>query len=264
MNRHFGWRIKGIGKAQRLLTKDFVFNYLKNSNTKLYYNKDVTGSYDCLLAGYSNEPETHLFLKKVIPHLSECHFVDVGASIGEFVVGVSLYSNVRHIYAFEPRKECVVALEKTVKLNNEEDRVSVLPYILSEKEGEVILHNNPGGTSSGIYGNGDDSYPVKAVTLDSCLPGKLINPIILVDVEGAEPLVLKGGINFIQNNAPLIIFEYNQTSKKHFKLTDIKNIVGKHYCIYRIKGNGDLDQDFENSWNCVAIPVGSHFEKILL
>jgi FkbM family methyltransferase len=230
----------------------------------MYYNKDVVGSYDCLLAGYSNEPETHLFLKKVIPHLSECAFVDVGASIGEFVIGVSLYENVRHIYAVEPRKECVVALEKTVELNNEDNRVSVLPYILSEKEGEVILYNNTGGSSSGIYGSGNDSYIVKAVTLDYILPEKLINPIILIDVEGAEPLVLKGGVDFIKKNAPLIIFEYNQVSKKYFNLTDIENIVGKHYRIYRIKGNGDLDQDFENSWNCVAIPVGSHFETILL
>jgi hypothetical protein len=46
-------------------------------------------------------------------------------------------------------------------------------------------------------------------------------------------------------------------------LQDIEDIIGTQYAIYRIKGNGDLDKDFENSWNCVAIPKDSPFEKYL-
>lgn len=223
----------------------------------------MIGSYDCLLAGHSNEPETPLFLQRIVPNLPECNFIEVGASIGEFVVEMSCYDNVKHIYAFEPRKECVDALKKTVALNKDEDRVDILPYIVADKQSQIILHNNPGGTSSGIYGEGSDCYSVDSVTLDSILPLHMKNPIMLVDVEGAEPLVLRGGKTFIQNNSPLIIFEYNHTSKEHFNLDDIYDIIGKEYDFYRLGGDASLDFDFSNSWNCVAIPKNSTFSTLL-
>lgn len=260
--------IPGMGYVQNFLKKDFILSYREGgvnyTNKYLYYNKNVIGSYDCLLAGHSNEPETPLFLQRIVPNLPECTFVEVGASIGEFVVEMSCYDNVKHIYAFEPRKECVKALKKTVELNGDKDRVDILPYIVADTESQMTLHNNPGGTSSGIYGEGDDFYSVESVTLDNALPLVMENTIMLVDVEGAEPVVLKGGKKFIQANYPLIIFEYNQVSKKHFNIDDIYSIIGNEYSIYRIKGDATLDRDFSNSWNCVAIPKNSNYEEILL
>lgn len=130
------------------------------------------------------------------------------------------------------------------------------------------MHLNAGGTSSGIYSLKDNmkqnTVEVNTVLLDTTLPEILKNSIILIDVEGAEPLVLRGGASFIKRNNPLIIFEYNQTSKKYFHLNDIQEILGKSYSIYRLKNDGDLDQDFSNSWNCVAIPEDSVFEDILM
>ena len=96
------------------------------------------------------------------------------------------------------------------------------------------------------------------------LPKILENCIILVDVEGAEPLVLNSGIEFIKNNQPLIVFEYNLTSKKYFDLKTIQSIIGESYVIYRLKRDGTLDQDFTNFWNCVAIPNNTEFFKILV
>ncbi|MCC8144970.1 MAG: hypothetical protein LIO93_00725, partial [Bacteroidales bacterium] len=77
-------------------------------------------------------------------------------------------------------------------------------------------------------------------------------------------LVLKGGINFIKRNMPLIIFEYNNTSKKYFNLNDISNLLGKNYSFYKIKQDASLDKDLSNTWNVVAIPSNSNFEDILL
>jgi hypothetical protein len=77
---------------------------------------------------------------------------------------------------------------------------------------------------------------------------------MLIDVEGAEPLVLNSGKEFITKNHPLIVFEFNLVSKNHFDLERVRTIVGDSYVIYRIKGDGTLDQDFTNYWNCVAVP----------
>ena len=107
------------------------------------------------------------------------------------------------------------------------------------------------------------SIEVKTITLDQALPATLSNPIFLIDVEGAEPLVLMGGGNFVKLNKPLIIFEYNLTSKQHYRLEEIIDILGKEYDIYRLKNNGNLDSDFNNSNNCVAIPHNTFFSTIL-
>lgn len=259
--QYAGISLHGLGYVQRFLKKPFYFIY---KNKKVYYHPAIEGSYDLMLIGKSNEPETPLFFKKVIPQLSSCNFIDVGASVGEMIIDVSRYDNVRSIYAFEPRKLCCDALVKTLDANKE-TRVKVFQNIVSMSDGEIEIFDNPGGTSSGIYNAGaKDSTKVKSVKLDSSLPDKLDNTIILVDVEGAEPLVLESGKTFIENNKPLIIFEYNNTSKQHFNLNDIANIVGENYSFHRLKADASFDENFENSWNVLAIPSNSIFSQILV
>ena len=43
----------------------------------------------------------------------------------------------------------------------------------------------------------------KTITLDNALPHTLPNTVVLIDVEGAEPLVMKGAAGFIRENKPL-------------------------------------------------------------
>jgi hypothetical protein len=129
LNKLIGLRIRGLGYVQRFLTKPFIINAF---DKKMFYTPDVEGSYDYLMIGKSNEPETHLFLNKMCP-----------------------------------------------------------------------------------------------------------------------------------KNHPLVIFVYNNKSKKHFKLKDIQALLGDPYSIYSLKGDGSLDQDFSNSWNCVAVPRATRFEEII-
>ena len=207
-------------------------------------------------------------MDKVLQKLPIANFIDVGASVGEFVFGVSRYKNVQHIYAFEPRPDCAEVLRKNAKLNKEE-RIAIFENALDNiGGGELVIHLNAGGSSSGIYSLQNkfqsNTVEVKTMTLDMTLPVILQNTVLLIDVEGAEPLVLEGGRTFIQKNKPLIIFEYNQISKNHFHINEIIEILGSGYEIFRLKGDGNLDQDFSNSWNCVAIPENSLFEEVLL
>lgn len=259
-----GIKIIGLGWLQKLLKEKFVFGTF---GKKFQYDPQIEGSYDYLLIGRSNEPETHQLLDRVMQKLPIANFIDVGASVGEFVFGVSRYKNVQHIYAFEPRPDCAEVLRKNVKLNKEE-RIVIFENALDNiGGGELVIHLNAGGSSSGIYSLKDKfqskTVIVKTMTLDVALPFILQNTVLLIDVEGAEPLVLEGGRTFIQKNKPLIIFEYNQTSKKHFHLDEIDKILGSGYELFRLNGDGNLDQDFSNSWNCVAIPENCLFKEVL-
>ena len=253
--------LPGLGRMQKCLKKNFIF---KVNGKFFYYDPSIEGSYESLLIGKSNEPETLLFFSKLIPQLDFCNFCDVGASVGEMVIDVSRYHNVNSIYAFEPRKSCSDVIEISA-LMNKEKRITVFQNIVSPSDEEIEIYENPGGTSSGMYNAGaSKSTKVKSVRLDSVLPEKLDNTIILVDVEGAEPLVLESGKNFIKNNHPLIIFEYNNVSKNHFSLEDMANIVGSDYTFHCLKADASFDEDFSNSWNVIAIPSNSIFSKILL
>lgn len=232
----------------------------------MYFSPNIEGSYDYLLIGKSNEPETHLLLNKIINGLDRFNFIDIGASVGEFVLAMTKFDSLERCYAFEPRPECVFVLEKNNELNNE-NRVQVFNKAVSDRPSKLKIYRNAGGSSSGLYELSDTSEAsyvmVDTVKLDDVLPELLVNPIILIDIEGAEPLAISGASQFIATNRPLIIFEYNETSKKHFRLDEIQYLLGEQYSIYRLKHDGSLDNDFSNSWNCVAIPHSTVFEKLL-
>ena len=77
--------------------------------------------------------------------------MDVGASVGEFITGVSRYKNIKNIYAFEPRPACAIVLNRSAQLNKE-DRIKVFEFAVDDKgTGEISIHLNAGGTSSGFY-----------------------------------------------------------------------------------------------------------------
>jgi hypothetical protein len=91
----------------------------------------------------------------------------------------------------------------------------------------------------------------------------LADPLImLIDVEGAEPLVLEGARDTIARLLPLIVFEYNQVSRQHYNIGDIAALLGPRYSIYRLRDDGSLDARLEESWNCVAIPNGAVFQEL--
>jgi hypothetical protein len=68
--KYLKFKLKGLGRIQRLLKSDFVFSAY---NSKFYYNHKIEGSYDYLLIDQSNEPETRKFLDRILPQLN--HFV---------------------------------------------------------------------------------------------------------------------------------------------------------------------------------------------
>jgi hypothetical protein len=111
-----------------------------------------------------------------------------------------------------------------------------------------------------------DGVGVDVSTLDSEIDAVALtesNIILLVDVEGYELNVIRGGGGLINNTKPLIIFEYHNETKKVFTLMSMQHALGDTYQIYRVRQDAMLDRDVENAWNCVAIPKGSQFESIL-
>lgn len=262
--RRLGMPMRGLGYALRMLRKDFVFNV---HDSKYWLNPECAGAYCIMPAGFWNEPETHEFLDRVLERTTfPVDFIDVGASVGEMVIPLSKNARVRNVTAFEPQPQCAKAIEKSVAINGLSN-VTVVNSAVSAKSGFVEFSSssrNPTAASVSNKGAAQDSvYRVECVALDDMFAAKnLSETIFLIDVEGHEPDILKGGIQTIKKAMPLIVFEYNQNSKKYFSLDDIRGILPSGYRFYRLRGDGFLDNDFRNSWNCAAVSVESMFYGI--
>lgn len=149
---------------------------------------------------------------------------DVGANIGMYVrFAVSAFGAER-VVAFEPMAENRRMLEKNIRLGGLEDRVTVLPYALSDTDQEALLQVDDvqsgtaaldsitrGAASEGrrLVGLGPKTETVQCRTLDGLLAaGKIPEPQVMkIDVEGAERLVLQGAREFLSRGSPRLMID---------------------------------------------------------
>lgn len=262
VQKWFGINIRGLGFALRLVRSDRIISVM---GLKMYFNHKVAASYARPVTGNWNEPETHELLNYVIPRLpGSVEFVDVGANVGEMVLGVSQHKNVGRIVAFEPIPECTLAIRESLNINGFRN-YRVIEKLVGEECGWTSFSNdgkNTGGSSVYSESSSNSTNKSEMTKLDNESLGEFQYLVMLVDVEGFEPSVLRGGRQLIQEKRPLIVFEYNSISKRHFRISLIQDILGKGYAIYRLRPDGQLDGEVEKSWNCVAVPVETDFEAI--
>lgn len=258
----FDVNLKGLGFSLSLLRREF---FLEIDGRKILFHPKAARSYGLLLIGKYNELETHLFLRHVLGSLSGTErlcFVDVGASVGEFVNEAATSPCVTRIIAIEASQEAADVIRRSVQANGDEHRVSVIQKVCGTSGGTETFAYNPRSPMSsrvGAEAPGSEARIMAATTLDAELSDISAPTIILVDVEGSEPAVLEGGRAFIGSNLPLIIFEYNETSRKYFTLDDMRTILGEEWLFFRLRPDGRLDKDLSRTWNVVAVHHQSQF-----
>ena len=242
-----------LGALLRLIDFDFI---LTVRGRKIFFNHKVGVCYGRHFSDQWNEPETHLFINKILDgNSSNFIFIDVGANVGEFIADVSSYSNIVEIHAFEPIKECVRAIQESCALNGFKN-AHIYNKLVGASSGTAEFFQSGNISNSSIYSNGPElNSPcnIEVVRLDDIFANCTnTNSILLIDVEGFEPNVLEGGNKFILRTLPIIIFEYNFVSKLHFSIDDILSRLDSSWCIYRLRSDGFLDSKHDEAWNCVA------------
>lgn len=103
---------------------------------------------------------------------------------------------------------------------------------------------------------------VEVTTLDVEIPNPSGLWVMLIDVEGGELSVMRGGRGFLQTVHPLIIFEYHEVTRTHFSLDDVRAELGNDYELFRLRSDGFLDGNLLQTWNCVAVPRTSPFHAL--
>jgi FkbM family methyltransferase len=216
-----------------------------------------------LPAGISNEPETQKFLENALDY-AQAHAkvtsVDVGASVGDFAITMAYDDRVKKVLAFEPHPATCSALQASAE-KVPTAKIEIIQRGVAASAGTANFNlNELAPTGAGLHGGTDTvcshSDKIELCALDDVvidLPTSIL--IILIDIEGGELSALRGASRLIENLKPLIIFEYNDTTRKHFQLSQAAEELGADYHIHRLRSqDGRLDSDLSSTWNVVALP----------
>jgi FkbM family methyltransferase len=251
--------LPGLGFLCRRIRHEHTFTV---GGRKYLFYPPAASMYSTLIVGKYMEPETHLFFHRVIPHTpSKIGFVDVGAAIGEMIIDVAGYPNVDHVIGFDPDPDNIESCRRSGHVNGYA-HINLHTKVVADRIKDVHFRLNRHRGMSGQILDHDDgtTQRVVATTLDHEVPDPKLPYLVLIDVEGAESLVLRGAPRFIAATNPLIIFEYI-TGRDH-NLDEIVQLLGPQYSVYRLRDDGYLDQDMSHTWNCVAVHHDSVFHSI--
>jgi FkbM family methyltransferase len=248
----FGIDLPGLGFVMRRIRHDTVLHV---NGVKIKFDHRMPGAYDLMIAGIINEPETDLLLRRTVR--ADTTVVDVGASVGGVALPVA--TRARSVFAFEPQPMAAAVLRESVALNGLQN-IRVFEQLVGDGESYAFHTDARRPSAAGITGRGG----IQSVQLDDVLSDTEAPLILIIDVEGFEPAVLRGAMATIKRLRPLIIFEYNDVSRSMYKIGDVRDLLADDYDIYRLRRDGRLDHAFDDAWNCVAVPRTSvHFAEIL-
>lgn len=260
----FNIHIRGLGFILRKVSYDHL---LLVNGRKLHFSRELAEAYVRPLQGQWNEPETHVLIAHLMNNM-QITFVEVGANIGEIFIDVAAHPRCAKALAFEPNLHAVAVINKNIALNMLSNCMVInkaLGHINTTQKMSFGSHSPTASllSTDSLAGVGVD---VEVSTLDSEIDSAshtTTNVVLLIDVEGYELNVVRGGRRLICDCNPLIIFEYHHETKKVFNLASLQHDLGDAYRIYRVTQNAMIDNDVENAWNCIAIPRNTQFESVL-
>lgn len=167
------------------------------------------------------EPETRKYIvelfEKYIKNDDKAAFMDVGAYTGIYSL-LALMHNVE-AFCFEPNPDNFERLADNIELNEYLEIIPETNYdmfrgALAEKERDCFLYFSETPLTSGgnIIKENKNKIEITVRTLDNIIFNEIEDfdfekVVIKIDVEGAEPLVIRGAEDFIQKFQPIIIAE---------------------------------------------------------
>lgn len=135
---------------------------------------------------------------------------DIGANIGVVTVVAADLAPDGRVYAFEPAPENLAYLRRNVA---RAPNVEIVEAAVAEVDGELRFASNP-AYPAGAHLDRAGELRVDAVALDSWADQRDLGRLdaVKVDVEGAEPLVLRGAARTISRLRPVVVLECNPAS----------------------------------------------------
>lgn len=155
-------------------------------------------------------------MRRVLSPGSGC--VDIGCHEGLFLREFTKLAPRGLHWAFEPIPHLAA------RLRSEFASVRVVEAALSDRSGEASFFVLPEAPARSSLHSRDfiacagvrQEIKVRTETLDAAIPAHQKIDFIKIDVEGAEGLVVAGGMDTIARNRPFIVFEHGRRSSLDF------------------------------------------------
>lgn len=161
--------------------------------------------------------------------------VDLGANIGAFSILAA--SNGCNVLAVEPEPHSISALEKNIELNNMQNKITVVPFGVSNFNGTCLI--NDGGGGSSIKDNVQDGSIINIITLDELFSRYNIEKVnvLKVDVEGSEEEIILGASKNNLEKCAFITMEFDIRSGPN-----VGNIVKKLTETHHVRTMGSWER----------------------
>jgi FkbM family methyltransferase len=138
-------------------------------------------------------------------------FVDIGANVGwHSALAAAIVGPTGAVYAIEPNPDNARLIAHTIDRNHLQ-HVHLLPFALSDGIGYAAFRSAI-GSNGGFTGGGADYVDPSVTIVPTIRLDDLDIPrvdVIKLDVEGAEPMVLRGASATLQRDHPVIVFEFS-------------------------------------------------------
>ena len=195
--------------------------------------------------------------------------LDIGANVGSFAFKCAAHcqnNNIKaQIIAFEPNPIINQRLKYNKSINYDfKNLILIEDFAISDMNGISGFEFNERNSGYGKLTSTGNGYQVDCMTLDKYVADKNIGAISLIkiDVEGFEPLVIKGGNNTIINNKPLLLVEitddwYKKLGFSEFELKKKLIDLGYQLFVYenkKLKEISGINTIFAYQYNLLGIP----------
>jgi FkbM family methyltransferase len=155
-------------------------------------------------------------------------FLDAGAFYGDSALMLMEYSPQR-ILAYEPVPDTYKRLLQTIEKNDAKDKIIAINKGLGDKE--TTLKIDSSGSGSTFLMTADSGIKIAEIpvtTIDKECKDKTIG-IIKMDIEGFEYYALKGALETIKRDKPVLLISIYHTGKDFFEIPPlIKDCVPEY------------------------------------
>lgn len=167
-------------------------------------------------------------------------FVDIGANMGWFTLLAA--SLARQVIAIEPNPNNVQLIYRSLMANGF-DHVRVLEYAATDRPSLLRLNFlRSNGSVSAVESTGGTSTIVQGRPLDDLLKDVARVDVVKMDIEGHEPVALRGMIDTLTRHRPVLVFEFHPTAIRDNTGTEpvafLESLAGMGYQLAVIRLDG--------------------------
>lgn len=148
-------------------------------------------------------------------------FLDAGAYLGDTSILLLKKYNPSIVYAYEPVFENYEKVKDTIRRNST-DKIELIDKGLGDKNEEIDIYIDSEelascSTNNSIVNNLGRKVKIQITTIDDECKSKTVG-LIKMDIEGAEYGAIKGALDTIKRDKPVLLISLYHTGKDFFEI----------------------------------------------